>query len=92
MAQSQAGYPLWLQFFPLILIFVAAVIVAFAGRGKMLKCPECGNVFVPPYMDMKRSGIGWTLPYLGKVKCPKCGQSRSRRDYKKGPPISQAST
>jgi uncharacterized C2H2 Zn-finger protein len=81
MAQSQAAYPLWLQFFPLILIVVAAVVVAFAGRRKMLKCPDCGTVFNAPALDKKRSGLGWTIPYLGVVKCPKCGQSRGRRDY-----------
>jgi uncharacterized C2H2 Zn-finger protein len=82
----------WIDFLPLVLIVFAAVVVMLAGRGKMLKCPDCGNVFAPPYMDLKRSGVGWTLPRMGVVKCPKCGQARARRDYIKGPPISQATT
>jgi hypothetical protein len=82
----------WIDFLPLVLIVFAAVVVMLAGRGKMLICPNCGNVFPPPYMDLKRHGIGWTFPRLGVVKCPKCGQTRPRKDYLKGPPISQATT
>ncbi|HYW85027.1 MAG TPA: hypothetical protein VFB30_17330 [Spirochaetia bacterium] len=73
-------------------IVVAIAAVALAGRGKMLKCPDCGTVFAAPAIDVKRSGMGWTLPYMGKVKCPKCGESRSRRDYQKAPPASQTTT
>jgi uncharacterized C2H2 Zn-finger protein len=72
----------WIDFFPLILIVFAAVMIMLAGRKKMLKCPECGNVFAAPAFDNKRSGLGSTLPYLGQLKCPKCGQGRGRRDYK----------
>lgn len=82
----------WVDFLPLALIVFSAVVVMLAGRGKMLKCPDCGNVFPPPYTDLKRSGTGWTLPRLGVVKCPKCGESRARKDYLKGPAISQAPT
>ncbi len=77
---------------PLAIVVVAVVAVALAGRGKMLKCPDCGTVFAAPAVDAKRSGMGWTLPYAGKVKCPKCGESRSRRDYPKPPPQSSAAT
>jgi len=69
----------------LAIILIALAAVALAGRGKKLKCPDCGTVFAPPAMDLKRSGMGWTLPYMGTVKCPKCGESRSRRDYQKPP-------
>lgn len=72
----------WIDFFPLILIVFAAVMIMLAGRKKMLECPECGNVFAAPALDNKRSGSGRTLPYLGQLKCPKCGRSRGRRDYK----------
>ncbi|MDA4114929.1 MAG: hypothetical protein OK442_00065 [Thaumarchaeota archaeon] len=72
----------WIDFFPLILIVLAGIMIMLAGRKKMLKCPECGNVFAAPAFDSKRSGSGWTLPYLGQLKCSKCGQSRGRRDYK----------
>jgi len=77
---------------PIGIVIVAAVVVALAGRGKQLKSPDCGTVFAAPAMDVKRSGGGWTFPYLGKVKCPKCGESRSRRDYQKAPPASQTTT
>jgi len=74
-------------------IVVAVVAVSFlVGRGRRLKCPDCGTVFSPPPMDTKRSGMGRTLPYMGSVKCPKCGESRSRRDYQKAPPPTQAPT
>ena len=67
-----------------VIIVVAVVVgVAFVGRGKKLKCPDCGTVFSAPLMDNKFTGLGWTLPYLGRVKCHKCGESRSRRDYQK---------
>ena len=71
----------WIDFFPLIVFVLVAVMIMLAGRTRMLKCPECGNVFAAPSLDTRRSGSGWTLPYLGKVKCPKCGQSRGRREY-----------
>ncbi len=74
------------------IVVVAIVAVALAGRGRRLKCPDCGTVFAAPAMDTKRSGLGWTLPYMGNVKCPKCGESRSRRDYQKAPAETQAPT
>jgi predicted RNA-binding Zn-ribbon protein involved in translation (DUF1610 family) len=70
---------------PLAIIIVALVAVLVAGKGKQLKCPDCGTVFSPPAMDQKRSGLGWTLPFMGNVKCPTCGESRGRRDYQKVP-------
>ncbi|HVB95495.1 MAG TPA: hypothetical protein VND41_02700 [Nitrososphaerales archaeon] len=76
----------------LAIVLVAIVAVALAGRGMRLKCPDCGTVFSAPAVDTKRSGIGLTLPYMGKVKCPKCGESRSRRDYQRAPPQPQAPT
>jgi predicted Zn finger-like uncharacterized protein len=66
-----------------IIAVIAFVVLGLAVRGKMLKCPECGTVFKAPMVDNKRSGLGFTFPYVGVVKCPKCGQSRSRRDYLK---------
>ena len=73
----------WIDFLPLVLIVFSAVVIWLAGRTRKLKCPDCGTVFNAPALDNKRSGMGWTLPYLGSVKCPKCGQQRSRRDYQK---------
>ncbi|MGH9918801.1 MAG: hypothetical protein ACRD6W_08045 [Nitrososphaerales archaeon] len=71
-----------------ILTLVTIAIIAFAVtilsvRGRVLKCPECGTVFKAPLVDNKRSGLGYTFAYTGVVKCPKCGQSRGRRDYLK---------
>jgi len=82
----------WIDFLPLGLIVFSAVVVMLAGRTKMLKCPDCGTVFPAPAMDVKRSGVGWTLPRFGYVKCPKCGESRSRRDYQKPPAVPKAPT
>lgn len=73
-----------------VVVVVVILVVAVAGRGKKLKCPECGNVFKAPATDNKLTGLGWTLPYLGTIKCRKCGQSRSRRDYLKVPAESPA--
>ncbi len=84
--------PLLTAVVPIVIVVVAVVFVALAGRGKSLKCPDCGTVFSAPAMDTKRSGTGWTLPYMGNVKCPKCGEARSRRDYQKAPPASPTST
>ena len=77
---------------PIAIIVVALVLVSLAGRGRQLKCPDCGTVFAAPAVDNKRSGLGWTFPYTGFVKCPKCGESRSRRDYQKAPPAPKAPT
>jgi hypothetical protein len=71
---------------PLIVIIVIVVVIAAAAllnRGKRLKCPQCGQVFKSPLMDQKMFGAGWTLPYLGSVKCPHCGSERSRQEYEK---------
>ncbi|MDR0461040.1 MAG: hypothetical protein LBH62_06385 [Nitrososphaerota archaeon] len=70
------------------LIVIFAIVVAFAvsallGRGKQLRCPDCEHVFKAPAMEEKWSGLGLTLPYMGVIKCPKCGNKRSRRDYNK---------
>jgi uncharacterized C2H2 Zn-finger protein len=74
----------------IILIAFAAIVVAVAllNRGKQLKCPKCGQVFKAPLMDDKFV-VGVTLPYLGQVKCPHCGTSRSRGEYQK---VKKAST
>jgi uncharacterized C2H2 Zn-finger protein len=68
-----------------IIIFVVLVIIFAVGvllsRGKQLKCPDCNRVFNAPFMEEKRWGGGWTFPFMGAVKCPKCGNRRSRRDY-----------
>jgi len=66
---------------PLVVLVVVVVVVALLSRGKQLKCPECEHVFNAPVMEEKISGLGWTLPYMGRVKCPKCDNKRSRRDY-----------
>jgi uncharacterized C2H2 Zn-finger protein len=73
---------------PVVIILVVIWgVLALLTRGKMLKCPDCGTVFASPAMDQKRSGLGWTFPYTGTVKCPKCGESRPRRDYQKAPVV-----
>jgi uncharacterized C2H2 Zn-finger protein len=64
---------------------ITFVLLGLSARGKKLKCPDCGTVFSAPAVDMKRSGLGWTPAYMGVVKCPKCGQTRPRRDYSKAP-------
>lgn len=68
---------------PIAIIVIVFVVSMLAVRGKMLKCPECGTTFKAPMVDNKLSGLGWTFPYTGRVKCPNCGQSRNRRDYLK---------
>ena len=85
-----AQEPGWIDFLPLGVIVFSAVVVFLAGNSKKLKCPGCGTVFAAPSVDIRKSGAGWTLPYMGKVKCPKCGESRSRRGYQKAPPQSKA--
>jgi predicted RNA-binding Zn-ribbon protein involved in translation (DUF1610 family) len=82
-----ASGPAFIGIVTIVIIFAAIVLMALAGRGRKLKCPDCGTVFSAPGMDNKRSGMGWTLPYMGGVKCPKCGESRSRRDYQRPPSL-----
>jgi ssDNA-binding Zn-finger/Zn-ribbon topoisomerase 1 len=70
-----------------ILVLVLIVVIAvLLNRGKHLKCPDCEHIFNAPVMEEKISGLGWTFPYAGRIKCPKCGKSRSRRDYDKPEP------
>jgi len=67
-----------------LVIFVVIIVVGvLLSRGKQLRCPDCDHVFNAPAMEEKLSGLGWALPYTGLVKCPKCGNRRSRRDYNK---------
>jgi uncharacterized C2H2 Zn-finger protein len=69
----------------IVIVVVVWGVLALSARGKKLKCPDCGTVFSAPMMDQKISGVGWTFPYTGRIKCPKCGALRSRRDYQKAP-------
>jgi hypothetical protein len=61
-----------------IVAVVALMGSALLSRGKRLKC---GTVFSAPALDEKLSGLGWTFPYMGNVKCPKCAEKRRRKDY-----------
>jgi uncharacterized C2H2 Zn-finger protein len=74
------------------IVVIAFVLMGLSTRGKKLKCPDCDTVFPAPAMDLKRSGLGWTFPFTGVVKCPKCGQMRGRRDYQKAPANTPPST
>jgi uncharacterized C2H2 Zn-finger protein len=65
---------------------VAVAITLVAARlksGKYLKCPDCGHIFNAPVMDEKLSGFGYTVSYMGLLKCPNCNIKRLRRDYDK---------
>jgi uncharacterized C2H2 Zn-finger protein len=66
-----------------IVLVVSIVAAALLNRGKQLQCPKCGQVFKSPMMDDKMLGVGWTMPYLGTVKCPHCDVEISRREYSK---------
>ena len=48
---------------------------------KMLKCPKCGYVFKAPLLDRKITGLGWTLPHLGVISCPKCKYTAPRKEF-----------
>jgi ssDNA-binding Zn-finger/Zn-ribbon topoisomerase 1 len=40
---------------------------------RMVKCPECGEVFKEPLIKEKRHGIGINFPGMpGAITCPKC--------------------
>lgn len=48
---------------------------------KYLECSKCGHIFKAPKMDEKYT-IGYTIPGLGLVKCPGCGERTRRKNYK----------
>lgn len=48
---------------------------------KFIVCPNCGKIFKSPAMDLKYIGLGWTVPGLGVVKCPNCGERKARKHY-----------
>jgi hypothetical protein len=74
-------FPYLVVAIPLVVIAILILVPALLVRGKRLKCPDCDEEFSAPLMDTRYAGIGWSPPYMGRVKCPKCGQMRSRRDY-----------
>ncbi|MCL2643064.1 MAG: hypothetical protein FWD52_06105 [Candidatus Bathyarchaeota archaeon] len=67
----------------LVVFGVIVVVGVLLSRSKQLKCPDCEQVFNAPIMEEKLLGFGWTFPYTGTIRCPKCGNKRSRRDYNK---------
>jgi len=72
---------------PILAVVVLVFLVpALYARGKWLKCPDCGEVFKAPAFDQRSLGVGVSPPYLGTLSCPKCRQTRSRRDYQKATP------
>ena len=75
--------PYFIGITAILIVAVAALLISLRGRGKLLKCPDCGMVFAAPAFDDKISGLGKTFAGTGRLKCPKCGISRSRRDYLK---------
>jgi len=77
--------PLELAIIPIAILVGAFVALVATARGKKLKCPNCGSVFVSPAFDEKVLGVGFTFPYGGKVTCPVCKTSRSRRGYARVP-------
>jgi len=38
--------------------------VSLFGRGKKLKCPDCGEIFKAPRFDEKSIGFGPAPPYM----------------------------
>lgn len=66
-----------------LIIVIVFSIGALLSRGKQLKCPDCEYIFNAPNLEEKWTGLGWTLPYMGVIRCPECGKKRSRRDYNK---------
>ena len=48
-----------------------------------MRCPECGEVFKAPAMDVRTTGLGLSPPYFGRVVCPKCNQAKRRGKFLK---------
>lgn len=47
---------------------------------KFIKCPECGHVFKRPVVDRKFTGLGFSPPGMGVLRCPEC-KFEKRRKY-----------
>lgn len=56
----------------------------YFGRimAKMIVCPNCGDIFKRPAMDIKFSHLGWTIPGTGLVRCPSCKEEKRRKFFK----------
>lgn len=49
---------------------------------RMVKCPECGEVFKEPLFKEKRHSIGFNLPGMpGALTCPKCKHKANDTDF-----------
>ncbi len=48
---------------------------------KFLKCPKCGQGFKAPKMDLKFTGLGYSIPGLGVIKCPDCDYRDRRKRF-----------
>ena len=53
-------------------ILVTLLLFGRRGRGRLIKCPECGAQFKRPAFAEKTVGFGPGLPGIGDFTCPKC--------------------
>ena len=64
-----------------VLVVVAIVLVSTRGRGRLIRCPECGATFKRPALPEKRSGVGFTIGGMGNYTCPSCKYSASTNSF-----------
>ena len=63
--------------------FVAVMLLSgMKGRGRLIKCPECGARFKRPAFAQKNSGLGLTFTNIGSFVCPKCGHRSSTSSFR----------
>lgn len=58
----------------IVVVLVALFLLGMRGRGRLIRCPECGAQFKRPAFAEKTVGFGPipALPGIGDFTCPKC--------------------
>jgi hypothetical protein len=67
-----------------VVVLVTLSLLGRRGRGRLIKCPECGAQFKRPAFAEKTVGFGPVpaLPGIGDFTCPKCKYRANTSSFK----------
>jgi hypothetical protein len=67
-----------------VVVLVALFLLGRRGRGRLVKCPQCGAQFKRPASAEKTVGFGPipALPGVGDFTCPNCKYRANSSEFK----------